>query len=129
MDGKTSLTLPWPPSVNHYWVTRVISSKGRKPFVQMAIGSKGKAFRAAVTEIVWRRWPSRQPTTKRLAITITAIMPDRRKRDLDNILKATKDALTHAGFWEDDSQVDELRVIRGRVEAPGRMEILIEERT
>lgn len=129
MSRSVKLTLPWPPSVNHYWVQRVITSKGRKPFVSVAIGSKGKAFRSAVVDYVRGRWPRLRPTQQRVAITITAIMPDRRKRDLDNILKATKDSLTYAGFWEDDSQVDDLRVIRGNVESPGRLEVTVMELT
>ncbi|NBW22487.1 MAG: RusA family crossover junction endodeoxyribonuclease, partial [Caulobacteraceae bacterium] len=36
-------------------------------------------------------------------VVIEAFPPDRRKRDLDNILKSLLDALTHAGVWEDDS--------------------------
>jgi crossover junction endodeoxyribonuclease RusA len=39
--------------------------------------------------------------------------PDRRRRDLDNVLKSTLDSLTHAGVWDDDSQIDQLSVERG----------------
>jgi crossover junction endodeoxyribonuclease RusA len=49
-------------------------------------------------------------------VEIIAAMPDRRRRDLDNIQKAILDALTHAGVWEDDSQVDDIRVFRARAE-------------
>ena len=45
-----------------------------------------------------------------IAVEIEAFMPDRRKRDLDNILKALLDALTHAGVWADDSQIVDLRI-------------------
>ena len=33
--------------------------------------------------------------------------------------KALLDSLTHAGVWEDDSLVDDLRLIRGEVRKPG----------
>ncbi|MEY4713325.1 MAG: hypothetical protein RIS88_2775 [Pseudomonadota bacterium] len=49
-------------------------------------------------------------------------MPDRRRRDLDNTLKATQDAMTHAGIWDDDSQIDDLRIVRKR-DAAGRLQL------
>jgi crossover junction endodeoxyribonuclease RusA len=39
-------------------------------------------------------------------------MPDKRRRDLDNILKALLDGLTHSGVWGDDSQVVDLRIVK-----------------
>jgi Holliday junction resolvase RusA-like endonuclease len=40
--------------------------------------------------------------------------PDARRRDIDNYNKALFDALTHAGIWEDDSQVQRMLVEWGR---------------
>ncbi|NBW20709.1 MAG: RusA family crossover junction endodeoxyribonuclease [Caulobacteraceae bacterium] len=48
-------------------------------------------------------------------VVIEAFPPDRRKRDLDNILKSLLDALTHAGVWEDDSQIEDLRIYRSTI--------------
>ena len=48
------------------------------------------------------RWVT--PTKSRWPC-IEAWMPDKRVRDLDNLLKAPLDALTRAGFWVDDSQI------------------------
>lgn len=53
-------------------------------------------------------------------------MPDRRRRDLDNILKALFDALTHAGLWLDDSQIDFISISRGRTLA-GRIDMSVYE--
>ena len=39
---------------------------------------------------------------------------DKRRRDLDNILKAPLDALTHAGVLMDDEQFDEINIVRGQ---------------
>jgi crossover junction endodeoxyribonuclease RusA len=51
----------------------------------------------------------------------------KRKRDLDNVAKTLKDALTRAGTWQDDSQVDDLRVVRGTPEADPFVIVTIEE--
>ena len=48
----------------------------------------------------------------RLIVTIEAYPPDKRKRDLDNILKSLLDALQHAGMYPDDSQIDVLSIAR-----------------
>jgi crossover junction endodeoxyribonuclease RusA len=57
---------------------------------------------------------------------ITAHPPDKRRRDLDNILKCLLDSLTHAGVWDDDSQVDELAVIRGEIVPGGKVKVVVE---
>ena len=60
-------------------------------------------------------------------VTLVAYPPDKRKRDVcDNLLKCLLDSLTHAGVWEDDSQVDELAVIRGDVVRGGKIELTVE---
>ena len=51
----------------------------------------------------------------RLPVPRVAYQPDRRARDLDNILKAAWDAMQHARAFEDDSQIDWLIVDRGEV--------------
>lgn len=54
------------------------------------------------------------PPDARLAVKATFFRADRRRCDLDNLLKSVLDALTGAA-WADDSQVDELHacVVRG----------------
>jgi crossover junction endodeoxyribonuclease RusA len=46
---------------------------------------------------------------------------------LDNVLKAANDALTHAGVWLDDEQIDELTVIRREKVKGGKMIVEINE--
>ena len=65
--------------------------------------------------------------TGRLAIEIQAFPPDNRRRDLDNILKALLDSITHARVIEDDSQFDVIGLVRMPVAKPGRVEIKIHQ--
>ena len=61
----------------------------------------------------------------RLAIKIIAEPPDKRRRDLDNILKAPLDALTHAGLLMDDEQFDEINIVRAQPVSGGRLGVKI----
>jgi crossover junction endodeoxyribonuclease RusA len=102
-----TLVLPYPPSVNTYW--RHLS-KG--PLAgRTLISERGRNFRNAVEETLLVERIRKAPDGN-LSVTIEARMPDKRKRDLDNIPKAVLDALTHCGFWIDDSLIDDLRVWR-----------------
>ncbi|EFL9616820.1 DUF968 domain-containing protein [Escherichia coli] len=60
-----------------------------------------------------------------LGLKIIAEPPDKRRRDLDNILKAPLDALTHAGLLIDDEQFDEINIVRGQRVPGGRLGVKI----
>ena len=47
--------------------------------------------------------------TERLRLEIHIVPPDRRKRDISNLIKATEDSCP---WFTDDSQIDELKVVR-----------------
>jgi len=113
-----TLTLPWPPSVNHYWRTW----QGRH-----LVSRAGRAYRGAVAlaVIAHRDGPPRLPLAGRLALTLTAHPPDRRVRDIDNLLKGTLDSLAHAGVYGDDGSIDDLRIVRSGVVAGGRLEVQV----
>jgi crossover junction endodeoxyribonuclease RusA len=49
--------------------------------------------------------------------------PDRRKRDMDNVCKVVSDALTKAGVWSDDFQIDRLVLIRKNPEKHGLVKV------
>lgn len=57
----------------------------------------------------------------RVGVSITMHFPDKRQRDLDNVLKGFFDACTHADVWKDDSQIDVLSIERAQIEKPGRL--------
>jgi crossover junction endodeoxyribonuclease RusA len=113
------LTLPWPPSVNRLW--RCVGGR-------VLLSADGRAYRQAVAVAVLEQHGSGDPLTGRLSMTIRAYPPDRRRRDLDNLLKAILDSLEHAGsVYVNDSQIDHLSIHRCAVGIPVQLEIQIWE--
>lgn len=117
---KTSiaLELPWPPSINHYY---------RHDGQYHRISEAGHIYRRIVKAAV-KKISRIKPLTQRLSVTIEAHPPDRRARDLDNILKSLLDSLEKAGVFCNDSQIDFLQVQRYPRKAGGRVNVLIETR-
>ena len=117
MEPPKTYTLPYPPSVNRYWRT----ARGR-----FYISAEGKLFRERVRLLLADR---NTPTLSgRVAVRVTVHPPDKRRRDLDNVLKALFDALQHAGVFEDDSQIK--RIEASMEDTPtkgGRVEVVAEE--
>jgi len=95
------ITIPFPPSVNHYYRNGRNGSK--------FVAEKGKEHRSKVWAIC--RKEVKDPTRKKLAVTFICHKPDNRKRDLDNLLKCLQDSLTKGGMWHDDSQIVDLRIL------------------
>lgn len=117
------VALPWPPSVNHYW--RLRGAGG------LCVAPAGVRFRALTSERVHalralRRLPA-LPILGRLALVVDASAPTKARCDLDNLVKATQDALVHARLMEDDSQIDDLRVLRDEPIKGGRLLVTITE--
>lgn len=110
-----NLTLPWPPTVNTYY--RNVNGK-------TLISEKGRQYRAAVADQVLIQRGAKQ-LAGRLAVAIVAHVPDKRRRDLDNLLKSTLDSLTHAGVWLDDQQIDALSISRGPI--GGLLQVSVQE--
>lgn len=108
-----TLELPWPPSVNHYWQR----SKHGNLFVSKA----GEQFRAAVVKLA----ATMKPMEGRLRLCIEVHPPDKIKRDLDNIEKATLDALTAAHVYLDDSQIDVKMSFRRDIVKGGKLVVFV----
>ena len=93
------VTLPFPPTVNHYWSYRKTKSR-----IMAYIAPKGRKFREdAIRCALIQR--VNVGLGMRLKVIIELYPPDKRRRDLDNFNKGVLDALTHAGVWEDDSLI------------------------
>jgi len=111
-------TLPLPPTINSYY-----GFQGSRRFVKPA----GLAFRKLVADIVSEA--GYKTLESRLSMFVAIYPADRRKQDIDNRIKSLADALTHAGVWLDDEQLDELTIVRREVIKPGQVKIVITEIT
>jgi len=105
--------LPYPPSANAYYRT----VRGR-PILSKA----AREYRAEICSIIGQC----ATMEGRLIVAINVYPPDRRKRDIDNLVKQTLDALQHAGVYGDDSQIDKLSITRREIVKGGSMEIGVE---
>jgi len=112
------MMLPYPPSVNHYWRTW----RGR-----VLVSARGRAYRQEVGALLFENRPRKPPAAGRIALSIDAFPPDRRRRDLDNLPKSLLDALQHASLYHDDSQIDILTIQRGRPRSPGVVAVRLAE--
>lgn len=119
---EVEFRLPWPPSVNTYWRSRVATVRGRQmPIVY--VSKEGRAYQREVRRLIGERWSALEPYAGRVGMLVVMHQPTRIKTDLDNRLKALLDSLTAAGVWLDDSQVDSITCVRGNVGKPGGLDV------
>ena len=113
-----NVKLPWPPTVNTYYGN---AKNGRKYLTK-----RGRDFKKeAVVQLMVQKAPL--ALAGRLEVRIEAHPPDRRKRDIDNIIKPLLDCITDYGLWLDDEQIDILRIRRRSIEKPGYVRVYIME--
>lgn len=116
MKQRIEIQIPYPPSVNHLY-----GQRGNRRFIK----KKGVEFFEKVKEIV-----SQKVFAQFLGdVSVTAHLypPDRRKRDIDNTLKAILDSLQKAGVYKNDNQVKQLFVARINAVKGGRVDLIVEE--
>ena len=101
--------LDWPPTVNTYWKPTL---KGRYGGISMRLSERGRKYKdQAYLQMLEQKVA--KGLTGRIEVLIDAYPPDRRKRDLDNILKPLGDVMQEYGVFLDDEQIDIL-IIRRR---------------
>lgn len=111
------LTLPWPPSVNRIW---------RQYQGRVLMSREGRTYRQAVLD-EWLQAQQQGLGRQRIRLVIDAHVPDARRRDLDNLTKCALDAMQAARVFEDDSQIDDLRIRRAGIDrARPRLEVELE---
>lgn len=99
------MALPWPPSTNALW-------RSPKGLGRVIKSEKGRAYESRVRDVLVANRVPCQYVGGRLKLTMLLHPPDARRRDMDNTLKATLDALVKWGVLHDDSCVQEIHMIR-----------------
>lgn len=110
--------LPFPPTLNNYYKCNRRSGGKR-------ISNAGLDYRIKIHNAV-REQGVDLGIADTIHLTVVLHMPDNRRRDLDNYMKALLDACTESDVWEDDSLIDRLIILRGEVTELGRVEMLIQ---
>ena len=100
--------------------------RGSKPF----IGTEPRVaawFKSALWQLTSSKKP-KEPLDYPLHIKTLIYLPDKRRRDLTNLLQAPEDALTKAGIIKDDSLIDSVDGSRKLLDRDDpRVEIFIKE--
>lgn len=88
---SSTLQLPYPPSANRLW--RAVNGRN----------IKSREYRDWLDEAGWAIRQQKPPAIKgHYRLTISAVRPDRRARDIGNLEKPISDCLVSAGVIEDD---------------------------
>ena len=110
------IRLPWPPTVNHYYTV----ARGRK-----ILSPKGRNYQKEAYYEVVAQGEHEKNLSGEVSVFIRAYPPDKRRRDLDNIIKPVLDVLQYADVFGDDHQVSDLRIQRFNPRKGGEVEILV----
>lgn len=116
MNDELVIALPYPPTGNH----SVKHAGGRHWLTAGA-----KKYRDDVCLMV-RAQNAATGFLERLRVVCEIYPPDRRRRDMDNAWKSAGDALTHAGVWKDDFQIEDLRLVRMDPHPGGKVIVTVE---
>lgn len=123
MALEYSFRLPYPPTANNLFRTL---TKGPLAGRRVLTGD-AKDYRKLVgRQLMLQRVPLRSLSGK-LAVAIVVHPPDRRARDLDNVCKTLLDSLKAAEFILDDSDIDDLHLLRGTMHKPGYVSVHVAE--
>lgn len=119
-----TMTLPWPPSVNHIYRPGRGKDRNARFLTKRALDYRDEV----AAEVVRQDARPKRPLTGSLSVRVLARPPDRRHRDLDNVWKAMLDAIRHAGVIEDDRFIDRLEIERSAVTPDGEIVVTIARR-
>lgn len=110
------LDLPYPPSINNYWLT-----SGHRRY----ISKRGMEFRKAVW-LYCLEWKIGKLGDKAVMVHIVLRPRSKKLMDIDNCAKAILDSLENAGIITSDVQVERLVIERGQPVKGGGCRVLIE---
>ena len=112
------------PPPTHQAALRILKSKATgKMFVGKMAKSSAKKWSNAFTLLAKGAWRGKPAVEGPLGVEIIFVYPNLKsskteysrkvtRPDLDNLAKSVLDALTEAGWWKDDSQVCDLRLLK-----------------
>ena len=103
--------LPYPPSVNSIW--RYYNGR-------MLLSKKGRLYYDSLKYL-----PYVQPLDPPYHLYLKVRPPDKRKRDLDNVIKVVCDSLQKLGVIEDDSLIDRIDANRWNTKKGGSILAII----
>lgn len=107
--------LPYPPSINHYYCrskNSVYLTKASSLYIREVLLTVKSRIKFGFGN-------------QKVNVTLLIYPPDRRKRDLDNILKCVLDVVQKLGVYDDDSQIDSLSLIRKEVTKGGGIDVVV----
>jgi len=113
------LILPFPPSINRLWR----ASKGGRVYRSGEYAGWRSVSLWRLREQMRMSYPG-QSVEGAYRLTVRAVKPDRRRRDLGNLEKAISDIIVAAGIVEDDHLCQQ--IVLAWVEDGPECEILIE---
>jgi crossover junction endodeoxyribonuclease RusA len=125
--NQIEITLPYPPSVNHYkTIGKIVRTKKGKIYQQRINSEDTKRFYYEV----WCKIRSKNAigafsATISLEVTIDLHPPDKRRRDIDNGIKIILDSLQRGGLISDDNQICRLLVTRMSIIKHGQIIVRI----
>lgn len=106
------IDLPWPPSINHYYL---------RTRYGMTIDKAGRSYRERTKLALRGATKMKGP----MCVEILAYPPDNRRRDIDNLLKCTLDALQKGGAYDDDFMIQKIDIERREVVEGGKLIVRI----
>lgn len=124
--GVQRFELPYPPTVNTYWRSIIMKSKYTgEPRIQLLISKRGRQFQRDLKW--WFDFYCGKSMKGNLKFEADFHPPDKRRRDLDNLLKSIIDALCKAGAYENDDQIQEIHVRFGKPMKGGKSYVTLSQ--
>lgn len=102
MTSKFSIKLPYPPTQNK----RKNTAYGRT-----YIAKQHKEYKKKIVTMIKLKYPNFDTFTKPVRVNVSFFVPDKRRRDEDNLHKDLMDALTEAKIYADDSLARDKRTL------------------
>ena len=127
--NEVRLTLPFPPTVNHYYGKRAVRSKKTgKLTVVNYLTKVARDYRYTVCEMMYEQLGKAPELRGRLSMQVRLFNnAQTRSHDYDNGLKPIGDALEYSRVFINDSQIDQALIIKKRRTLKPRVEIIINE--